>query len=88
MGIHNFTSYNIRNANTDTTGTLCVVRDFEKFSGKCGQITSGLDSTSSNLFFSGNWNSITNTDATILADFMCHFDQVLVIIDGQCIGHW
>ena len=65
-----------------------IGQNFEQFSGKSGQIISGLDTTSSDLFFSGTWSSITNADATILADFMCHFDQVLVIIDGQMIGHW
>ena len=54
LGIHNFTSYNIRNANTDTTGTFCIGQDFEQFSGKSGQIISGLDTTASDLFFLGN----------------------------------
>ena len=88
MGIHNFTSYKIRNGNTDTTGTFIIGQDFEQFSGKSGQIISGLDATGSDLFFSGTWTSNTNTDANILADFYGHFDQVLVIVDGSMIGHW
>ena len=52
LGIHNFTSYNIRNANTDASGTFIIGQDFEKFSGKSRQIISGLDSTASDLFFS------------------------------------
>jgi hypothetical protein len=88
MGIHNFTSYNIRSANTDTTGTFVIGQDFEQFSGKSGQIISGLDSTGSDLFFSGTWTNNTYTDANILADFYGHFDQVLVIVDGSMVGHW
>ena len=88
LGIHNITSYNIRNANTDTTGTFCIGQDFEQLSGKSGQIISGLDTTSSDLFFSGTWSSVANADATILADFYAHFDQVLVIVDGAMISHW
>ena len=88
LGIHNVTSYNIRNANTDTTGTFVIGQDFEQFSGKSGQIISELDSTGSDLFFSGTWGANPTYDATILADFYAHFDQVLVIVDGQMIGHW
>ena len=38
LGIHNFTSYNIRNANSDTTGTFVIGQDLEQSSGKlaCG----------------------------------------------------
>ena len=88
LGIHNFTSYNIRNANSDTTGTFVIGQDLEQFSGKSGQIISGLNTTGSDLFFSGTWSSIANADATILADFYAHFDQILMIEDGQMIGHW
>ena len=88
LGIHNFTSYNIRNANSDTTGTYVIGQDLEQFSGKSGQIISGLNTTGSDLFFGGTWSSITNADATILADFYAHFDQILTIEDGQMIGHW
>ena len=56
LGVHNFTCYNIRNTN----GTSIIVQDFEKFSGKSGQIISGLDSTASDLFLSVTWSSITN----------------------------
>ena len=88
LGIHNVTSYNIRNANTDASGTFCIAGDMEQFSGKSGQIISGIDTTGSDLFFSGTWTSNANTDANILADFYAHFDQVLVIVDGQMVGHW
>ena len=88
LGIHNFTSYDIRNANTDTTGTFVIGQDLEQCSGKSGQIISGLDTTTSDLFFSATWSSTTNADSTILADFYAHFDQVLVIVDGQMVGHW
>ena len=88
LGIHNVTSYNIRNANTDASGTFVIGADLEQYSGKSSQIISGLNTTSSDLFFSGTWSSIANADATILADFNAHFDQVLVIVDGQMIGHW
>ena len=88
LGIHNVTSYNIRNANTDTSGTFVIGQDFEQFSGKSGQIISGLDTTNSDLLFLGPWSSIANADATILVDFYAHFDQVLVIVDDQCVGHW
>ena len=87
--MHNIvTSYNIWNDNTDASGTFVIGADLEQYSGKSGQIISGLDTTSSDLFFSGTWSSIANTDATILADFYAHFDQALVIVDGQMIGHW
>ena len=88
LGIHNVTSYNITHANTDTTGTFVIGQDLEKFSGKSGQIISGLDTTSSDLFFSGTWGANPAYDATILADFYAHYDQVLVIVDGQMVGHW
>ena len=65
-----------------------IHQDFEKFSGKSGQIISGMDTTSSDLFFSGTWSSLTNVDATILTDFFAHYDQVLVIVDGQITGHY
>ena len=79
MGVHNFTSYNIRNANTDTTGTFIIAQVFDQFLGKSGQIISGLDSTGSDLFFSDTWQSNANTDANILADFYGHFDQVDIL---------
>ena len=88
LGVHNVTSYNIRNANTDTTGTFVIGQDLEQFRGKSGQKISGLDTASYDLFFSCTWSSVANADATILADFYAHFDQVLVIVDGQMIRHW
>ena len=53
-----------------------------------GQIRSGLDTTSSDLFFSGTWASTANQDATILCDFYAHLDMVLVVVDGQMVAHW
>ena len=50
--------------------------DFEKYSGKSGQIISGLDTTGSDLYFSGTWNTNANTDAQIIASFFAHFDNV------------
>ena len=38
LSIHNVTSYNIRNANSDATGTFVIGQDFEQYSGKSGQI--------------------------------------------------
>ena len=69
-------------------GTFVIGQDLEQFSGKSGQIISGLDTTASDLFFSGTWTSVANAAATILADFYAHFDQVLVIVDGQMVGRW
>ena len=54
LGVHNVTSYNIRNANANTTGTFVIGQDLEQFSGKSGQIISGLDTTSYDLFFFGH----------------------------------
>ena len=48
--LHNITSYNIRNNNTDTTGTFVIGQDLEQFSGKSGKIISSLDTTPSDLF--------------------------------------
>ena len=62
--------------------------DFEKYSGKSGQIISGLDTTGSDLYFSGTGNSNTNTDAQIIASFFAHFDNVLVIENGQMVAHY
>ena len=87
MGIHNFTKYNVMTC-TDASGSFIIGQDFEKFSGKSGQIISGLDVTSSDLFFSGTWTSTANQDATILCDFYAHYDTVLVIVDGQMVAHW
>ena len=84
---HNFTKYNVMTCN-DASGSFVIGQDLEKFCGKSGQIISGLDSTGSDLFFSGTWTSNTYTDANILADFYGHFDQVLVIVDGSMVGHW
>ena len=53
----------------DASGSFVIGQDLEKFSGKSGQIISGLDTRASDLFFSGTWNSIANVDATILCDF-------------------
>ena len=78
LGIHNVTSYNLTHANTDTTGTFVIGQDLEKFSGKSGQIISGLDTTSSDLFFSGTWAAQTTIDASITADFYAHYDCVLM----------
>ena len=67
MGIHTHTSYNIAIANNDGTGSIIVGQDLENFSGKSRQIISGLDTTSSNLFFSsGTWASVANQDTQIL----------------------
>ena len=88
LGIHNVTSYNIRNGNNDATGTFVIGQDFERYSGKSGQIISGLDASGSDLFFSGTWTDNTYTDGNILADFYCHYDQLITIEDGQMIGHW
>ena len=90
LGIHNVTSYNIRNGNSDATGTFVIGQDFERYSGKSGQILSGLDAyiSGSDLFFSGTWTDNTYTDGNILADFYCHYDQLITIEDGQMIGHW
>ena len=37
MGIHNFPKYNVMNC-TDESGSFVIAQDFEKFSGKSGQI--------------------------------------------------
>ena len=50
-GVHNFTSYDIRNANTDASGTFVFRQAIEKFCGKSRQILSGLDSLASDLLF-------------------------------------
>ena len=88
LGIHNVTSYNVRSGNSDASGTFVIGQDFERYSGRSGQIISGLDASGSDLFFSGTWTDNTNTDANILADFYCHYDQLITIEDGQMIGHW
>ena len=91
LGIHNFSSYNIRHANINATETFGIGQGFEKLSGKSGQIISRWDSTASDLFFSGMWTSNGNTLYTytiILADFMWHCDQVFVIVDGAMVSHW
>ena len=63
-------------------------QDFGQFSGKSVQIITGVDTTGSDPLFSGTWTSNANTDAQILSDFCARFDQVLVIVDGQMVGHW
>ena len=88
LGIHNVTSYNIRNGNSDATGTFVIGQDFERYSGKSGQIISCLDASGSDQFFSGTWTDNTYTDGQFLADFCCHYDQLITIEDGQMIGHW
>ena len=65
-----------------------IGQDFKKISGNSRQIISGLDKTDINLFFSGTRSSIANQNASILCDFYTHLDMVLVIIDGQMVGHW
>ena len=87
VGIHNLAKYNVMTC-TDASGSFIIGQDFEKFSGKSGQIISGLDTTSSDLFFSGTWTATGNQDANILSDFYAHMDMVLVIIDGQMVAHW
>ena len=87
LGIHNFTKYNVMTC-TDASGSFVISQDFEKYSGKSSQIISGLDTTGSDLFFSGTWTSTTNQDANILCDFYAHLDMVLVIVDGQMVAHW
>ena len=87
LGIHNLTSYNIvRSGNSDASGTYVIGQDFERYNGRAGQIISGLDAPGSDLVFSGTWTDNTNTDANILADFYCHYDQLITIEDGQMIG--
>ena len=65
-----------------------IAANTKQFSGKSGQIISGLNTTGSDLFFSGTWSAIANTDAQILADFYAHYDEILTIEAGQMIGHW
>ena len=60
----------------------------KNIAGKSGQIISGIDTTGSDLFFSGTGTSATNTDASILADFYAHLDMILVVVDGAMISHW
>ena len=87
MDIHNATKYNVLTG-TDAAGTFTISQDLKKFSGKNGHIISGLGTTSSDLFFSGNWPSIANADAAILADFYAHLGMVLVIVDDQMVSHY
>ena len=91
LGCHNFTSYN-KYVSNDSTGTYQIGLDLEQFSGKSGQIISGLDTTSSDLFFSGTWSTVVTDGSTnntsILADFYAHYDSVLVIVDGQMVVHY
>ena len=64
--------------------------DFEEFSSKNGQIISGANTSSTDLFFSGTWNSNTNSEVAanlILATFFGHFDEMLVIQDGEMTRH-
>ena len=70
------------------SGSFVIGQDLEKFSGKYGQITLGLDTTASDLFFSTTWSSIANADMSILCDFYTHLDMVLVVVDGQMVAHW
>ena len=66
LGIHNITSYNTRNANTNTTSTFVIGQDLEQF----GQIIAGLNTSASDLFFSGTWSSVANSDDTILSIYV------------------
>ena len=90
LGCHNVTSYN-KYVSNDATGTFQIGLDLEQFSGKSGQIISGLDTTSSDLFFSGTWSTVvtdgTTNNTSILADFYAHYDSDLVIVDGQMVVH-
>ena len=54
LGIHNLTKYNTMTC-TDAAGSFVIGQDSEKFSGKSGQIISGLDITGSDFFFRGTW---------------------------------
>ena len=92
LGIHNVNSFNqyynvsstySGNVNATTAGGSFIIgKDFEEFSGKSGQIISGANTSSTDLFFSGTWNSNTNSEVAanlILATFFGHFDEMLVI---------
>jgi len=83
LGCHNVTSYN-KYVSNDATGTFQIGLDLEQFSGKSGQIISGLDTTASDLFFSGTWSTVVNDGSTnntsILADFYSHYNSVF----GNC----
>ena len=101
LGIHNIDSiyqhYNVSttysgNVNaTSAKGSFIIGQDLEQFSGNSGQIISGVDSTSSDLYFSGTWIGTTNCEPVlnlIAATFFGHYDIILSIINGQMVAHY
>ena len=91
-GVGLLASFNIpRGIALDAFGNALFISEAEGIfqgSGKSGQITSGLDTTGSDLFFGGTWSSTANQDAQNLVDFYAHLGMVLVIVDGQMVAHW
>ena len=101
LGIHNIDSFNqyynvstTVNGNQNATtavGSFIIGQDLEQFSGKSGQIISGVDTTSSDIYFSGTWTSTTNAEVAanlIAATFFGHYDIMLSITDGQMVSHY
>ena len=79
MGCHNATSYVIESA-TNGTGSFTIGCDMESYSGKSSELISGLDSSSTDCYFSALFPALA---ADGIIDFYAHYDLILNIVDGQ-----
>ena len=89
MGILNSANYVVAAPsgadNTSTNGGYFVIgQDFETYSGKSGQLLSGVSTLGSDLYFSANVGAMA--DGAIF-DYFLHYDIKLVIKDGILTVH-
>ena len=85
MGCHDAVSYIVQNA-VNGTGSFIIGQDLESYSGKSGELISGLDTSGTDIYFSGGFpaiggNAVVSYDS--LMDFYARYDMILNIVDGQ-----
>ena len=92
LGVHNVTSYNIRNANADITGTsklLLLDKTLNRLVVNLDKLFQAF-TLHHHIFFS----VVPGVQLQILmqiffqVNLYAHFDQVLVIVDGAMANHW
>ena len=89
MGILDATNYVVATPTGDDTtaanyGYFVIGQDFETYSGKSGQLLSGMSTLGSDLYFSANIGAMANG---AIFDYFLHYDIKLIIKDGILTVH-
>ena len=85
MGCHDYDSYKVQNA-VNSTGSFIIGQELESYSGKSGELISGLDTSGTYIFFIGGFPAVGRNAVVAynsLMDFYAHYNLILNIVDGQ-----